>query len=148
MREVFVLEDILNALIELEVYGDKLYTNLADNAKDLETKNLFTELADQEMKHKAIYEKFKDELVFKSDINEDYQAYLISLVKSNVNISDLKIKAYTYDQALNIGIQLEKDTIIFLNELNGIIEPAQSAIKDLIDEEKKHLMILLQLKGA
>lgn len=148
MQEIFELEDILNALIALEETGNVLYGNLAAKATDLPTRELFTELADQEMHHKHIYESFKGQLTFKHGIQDDYQDYLQQLVKSNIGIGETAVKSYSYQEALNIGIGLEKDTILFLNELKAIITSSIDQIDVLIAEERKHLSILMALKGA
>ncbi len=54
MQESFILEDVLNTLIQLEVTGNKVYTELAKRTGDDKSVELFTTLADAEMKHKRI----------------------------------------------------------------------------------------------
>lgn len=148
MREIFVLEDILNALIALEKHGNVLYLSMADQAKDLETKNLFTELAEQELQHKKIYQDFKEKFRLNTEIEEDYLDYLNELIRSNMHLERTEILAYSYKQALDIGVQLEKDTLLFLNELKAILAEKAGAIAELVQEEKRHLQRLLKLRKA
>lgn len=148
MREVFILEDILNGLIALETHGNALYLNLAERAKDLETRNLFGELAAQELRHKEIYTGFKDKLTLKTEIEDDYRDYLNELIRSNIHLERMDVNAYGYGEALEIGIQLEKDTILFLSELKTILSEKKTEIETLVQEEKKHLQHLLKLKRA
>jgi rubrerythrin len=148
MREVFILEDILNALIALETHGNALYLDLAERAGDLETRNLFTSLAKQELRHKEIYTEFKDRLTLKTEIEEEYLDYLNELIRSNIHLERMDVKACGFDEALDIGIQLEKDTILFLSELKGILSENTAQIEALVLEEKNHLKLLLPLKGS
>ena len=148
MREVFVLEDILNALITLETHGNALYSNMAEQADDLQTRNLFADLAEQELQHKKIYEGFKTKFNLKTEIEEDYLDYLRELIRSSIQLERVEVRSYNYGQALAMGIQLEKDTILFLNELKGILAERADQIGALVQEEKKHLVRLLELKRA
>ncbi len=52
MSEKFILEDLLNALIELEETGNKLYTELSERVENTKVSDLFSLLARQELKHK------------------------------------------------------------------------------------------------
>ncbi len=72
MSERFILEDLLNGLIELEDTGNKLYTSLSEKTLSDDVSSLFKKLADQEMKHKEIYQSYKMSLVPKEIVDEDY----------------------------------------------------------------------------
>lgn len=148
MRELFVLEDILNALIALESHGNRLYLAMADKAADLETMKLFTDLAEQELLHKEIYAEFKEKLNLETELDHDYRAYLTELLRSNIHLERADIRCYDHDQALELGIQLEKDTLVLLGELEKILSEKTKEIEKLVREEKKHLVQLLQLKQS
>ncbi len=148
MRELFVLEDILNALIALEDHGNRLYLALADKAADLETMKLFTGLAEQERLHKEIYVQFKEKLNLETELDQDYRAYLTELLSSSIHLERADIRSYGHDQALELGIQLEKDTLVLLGELEKILSEKKKEIEKLVQEEKKHLLELLKLKQS
>jgi rubrerythrin len=146
MSELFILEDILNALITLESHGNRLYLALADRAADLDAMKLFANLAEQELQHKTIYMGFKDKLRVQADLDEDYTAYLTELLRSNIQLRQIDLGRYDHDQALELGIQLEKDTLSLLGELERILSEKRSEIDQLVEEERKHLVQLLQLQ--
>ncbi len=148
MSELFVLEDILNALITLESHGNRLYLALADRAADVEAMKLFADLAKQELQHKEIYMGFKEKLGGQTDLDEDYTAYLTELLRSNIQLERIDLHSYDHDQALKLGIQLEKDTLSLLGELERILSEKKGRIEKLVEEERRHLVQLLQLQRS
>ncbi len=148
MRELFILEDILNVLIALESHGNRLYQALADMAADLEAMKLFNDLAEQELQHKAIYIGFKENLSLQTELDDDYTAYLTELLHSNIRLEQTDLGSYTHDQALDLGIQLEKDTLSLLGELERILTEKKGEIEKLVQEERRHLVRLLRLQKA
>ena len=68
MGEIYVLEDLLNTLIQLEVKGFELYEEYKNNAEDPNLKQLFGELAAAEKNHEIFYKSVKEK-VLSSDMN-------------------------------------------------------------------------------
>jgi rubrerythrin len=145
MRESFVLEDILNALIALEEHGNDLYLDLEKRADSLEARNLFADLAAQERRHREIYRGYKNRLALGTAIDDEYQDYLAELLRSSMHLEQFDRQATSYDQALAMGIRLEKETLLFLGELKTILSEKTEEIDELLKEEKKHLQRLLKL---
>lgn len=149
MQESFILEDLLNVLIHLETTGNQMYTELSKRAEDPKTTELFSLLAAQEMKHKRIYEGFKKTLQVHEQIDQDYVAYLEVLLKENIHFLDVETTPEDNREAICLSVQLEKDTILFLMEMQKILLPEYKAqVDDLIDEERKHLQYLYEYQRA
>jgi rubrerythrin len=78
--------------------------------------------------------------------------YLKSLVDSAVfsNVTEARQKANKVSnevEALDTGIQAEKDSILFYMELQNLVrERDREVILNIVDEEKKHLRQLSELK--
>jgi rubrerythrin len=85
---------------------------------------------------------------------EEYGLYLKSLVDSSVftSVDQARQQAARTDspaKALDIGIQAEKDSILFYTEMQNLVKPAErQLIEKIIGEERGHLNQLLKLKQA
>lgn len=147
MSELILIEDILNALISLEEKGSKNYDILAKNAQSIETKNLFETLSIKELEHKEIYKTFKKDHVLSEEVNAEYAGYVDALL-GNAFYKELDFEAsYSFKEGLQYAMNLERDTIIFLNEIKSFANTAYAQeIEQLKNEEKNHLRILNDIK--
>tara|TARA_Y100001933_G_scaffold251825_1_gene289974 strand:- start:502 stop:954 length:453 start_codon:yes stop_codon:yes gene_type:complete len=146
MSERFILEDLLNALIELEDTGNKLYTSLSEKTLNDDVSKLFETLARQEMKHKALYQSYKMSLVPKEIVDEDYLSYIKIMLQKNIQFLNIIKAPNDYEKSICQAVQLEKDTILFLMEMKKIVESHhQTEIDEIIAEERKHLQYLYEL---
>jgi rubrerythrin len=147
LREVYVLEDLLNTLIQLEVKGFELYEEYKNNAEDSTLKELFGELAVAEKIHELFYKGVKEKVLSSEieSVEEEYKEYIRILVENNFFLTNTDFSVKTISEALNIAERLEKDTIIFMNELNAIINEREG-FKAILEEEKRHLLRIYQYK--
>lgn len=149
MQETFLLEDIINLLIDLETLGNIHYKALAQMTDHQEAKALFENLAKEELRHKSFYETFKQQKVVFSQAatNDDYKEYMEVLLKNTMTFLMVHRTFEHFDTGFEIAVTLEKETLHFLNEMREVLGNAyQEDIKQLIDEERRHLKILLQYK--
>lgn len=147
MSEIFILEDLLNGLIELEDTGNKLYTSLSEKTLNEDVSKLFAGLADQEMKHKELYQSYKMSLVSKEVVDEDYLSYIKVMLQKNIQFLNIIKAPNDYEKSICQAVQLEKDTILFLIEMKKIVESHhQTEIDEIISEERKHLQYLYELE--
>lgn len=147
MSELILIEDILNTLISLEEKGSRNYDILAKNAETIETKNLFETLSIKEQEHKEIYKTFKKDHVLTEEVDEEYSGYVDALLQ-NAFYEELDFEAkYSFKEGLQYAMNLERDTIIFLNEIKTFANKAYAQeIEQLKNEEKNHLKILNDIK--
>lgn len=141
----FSLEDILNVLIALEKSGAKLYTNLSEAAKDLETLKLFKLLSDQEKLHQALYESWKLEHFEDVEVEQEYAEYLQSLVKHTFAVlNKAEHDALGLQEGVALAKTMEKDTLMFLSEYDQLLGGQKSEMIERIKgEERKHLKYLM-----
>lgn len=145
MQELFSLEDIFNVMIELESLGYEHYIKMETMTKDLKLKALFANLANQEKAHKALYTKYKSESITfdNNKVNDEYTQYMDALLGSTVAFLSRSGEIKDFDHGFDIAVTLEKDTIMFLNEIKSLIgESYSESIDQIIDQEKNHLVAL------
>ncbi len=117
MSEKFILEDLLNALIELEETGNKLYTELSERVENTKVSDLFSLLARQELKHKEIYQGYKLSLIAKEQVDEEYLSYIKVMLQKNIKFLNKVATPEDLEASVCQSVQLEKDTILFLLEM-------------------------------
>ncbi|HOJ43409.1 MAG TPA: ferritin family protein [Syntrophorhabdaceae bacterium] len=154
---IFSAADIFQFAIRVEEYGEIFYHKAALNATNDEVRKLFNRLADEEIKHKRIfqelYEKVKDNRLPESYTGE-YMAYLRDFIDGKVIFikqSQEKELAIIQDTmaAIDFAIQRELDSILYYQESKQFVhEGQQKLIDDIIIEERKHFALLTELKKS
>lgn len=153
--------EALKIAINIEEEGLEFYSTLMKSAKDDKAKDIFSKLASAEKKHLALFQKAYLDIT--SPANpvqgcEDYTVdlYLKDLVDTGIftkkgEAGRLAAEIKTDIDALEMGIQAEKDSILYYTEAakNTKYEAGRKAFEQLANEEKKHLRILAeQLKAV
>lgn len=149
--------DVLNIALANETLGAKFYGTMAAITENDDTRDIFNKLAEEEKEHRHLFqeliEKHKDktgEQKFpgnKSDYfkflaqNNIFATIIEAFKEQDRDFSDIDPK-----DALSIGIQAEKDSILLYQELfaGTSDESLKQAISNLLEEEKKHLLELRQ----
>ncbi len=149
--------EALKIAMNIEEEGLEFYSILMKNAKDAKAREIFSKLASAEKKHMALFQKMYSEIT--SPANpvqgcEDYtmDLYLKDLVDTGIFAKKGEAKRIVAEiktdiDALKVGIQAEKDSILYYTEAakNTRHEGGKKAFEQLTDEEKKHLKILADL---
>ncbi|MDP2912550.1 MAG: ferritin family protein [Candidatus Omnitrophota bacterium] len=154
MANVFNAAEVIDMGIEKEKKRRDFYALASRKFKDRKMKELFTRLTEWEEAH---IKKFTDirNSVEEYEIAESYQGEFESYIKSlvddklykQVSPGQFGKSVKTPLQAIQYGIGFEKDAILFFGELIGYMPPIHvEKIKELIDEERKHLIYLSELK--
>lgn len=145
MKESFTLEDIFNVMIELESLGSVHYSNMKSMTDNSSLIILFDNLSKQELAHKKLYTKFKSDIItfLTEKVDDEYTAYMNCLLAQTISFLNENREITDFEKGFNIAVQLEKDTILFLNELKSIIDPSYAgALDQIISQEKAHLRAL------
>ena len=148
--------EVIEMAIQIEQRGYDFYTVLENNAKKEKMRNLFKWLANEEKKHITVFKKLR-ETFDKIDIIEihnwdEVALYFKSLIETKVfpDTADGKyLKKELEDEigAIHIAISFEKDNILYFQEIRDLVEENEKKIiKKLINEEKSHIMRLLEIK--
>lgn len=148
MSELFLIEDLFNTLIAIEEYGSRTYQELSENVNDVDVRNLFLKLADQENKHEEYYKELKLKFNTSEEVTEEYQNYLRILLKHSVFKALNADVGDDIDKALDWAIGLEKETLIFINEVQTILgADAYDVFEEIKNQERQHLAYLLNIVG-
>jgi rubrerythrin len=155
MAVFFSGSELLEIAMGIERNGMAFYQALADKTGKRDVKDIYTYLAGEEKKHLDTFQGMSDSLgqvKLPETYTEEYMLYLKSLVDSAVfsNVTEAQQKAGKMSneiEALDTGIQAEKDSILFYMELQNLVrERDRKVVLNIVDEEKKHLRQLSELK--
>jgi len=155
MAVFFSGSELLEIAMGIERNGMAFYQALADKTGKRDVKDTYNYLAGEEKKHLDTFQGMSDSLgqVKPTETyTDEYMLYLKSLVDNTVfsNVTEAQQKAdkvVNETEALDIGIQAEKDSILFYSELQSLVrERDREVVLNTLDEEKKHLRQLSELK--
>jgi rubrerythrin len=155
MAVFFSGSELFEIAMGIERNGMAFYQALADKTGKRDVKDIYTYLAGEEKKHLDTFQGMSDSLGQvkpPETYTEEYMLYLKSLVDSVVfsNVTEARQKAgevYGENEAVDIGIQAEKDSILFYIELQNLVRERDSkVVLKILDEEKNHLRQLSDLK--
>ena len=155
MAIYFSGSELLEIAVGIERNGMAFYQALADKTGKRDVKDIYNYLAGEEKKHLDIFQGMSDSLgqaKLTETYTDEYMLYLKSLVDSVVfsSVTEAQQKAgkvFNESEALDIGIQAEKDSILFYTELQSLVrERDRKVVLNTLDEEKKHLRQLSELK--
>lgn len=147
MRETYVTEDLLNTLIALEMRGHENYLRLEGQAPDPRSRELFKLLADQELKHKTLYESFKAHLEGAEPADPEYLSYVGLLLEKQIPVITAPDVPENFEACFQLAVTLEKETLFFLHEVKSLLPfEARGQVNPMIDEERKHLQYLLEYR--
>ena len=154
MPNVFNAAEIIDMGIEKEKKRRDFYGRASEEFKEADLKKLFSDLRNWEDEHIKKFTGIRDSIK-DAEIEESYQgeftAYIGALVDdklyAHVSASSFTKNIRTPLDAIQWGIGFEKDAILFFNELLEYM-PAENKekVKQLVEEEKKHIIYLAELR--
>ncbi len=149
---LFTAVEAFEMAMEIEKNGEVFYNAVATKATAAGVKTLFQELAAQEQKHYAVFQKMagnvKDAPSLSAAEYDEYDVYLKAALDSALFAGPDKAlalaeQAKDRQTALRMALGFEKDTLLFFYDLREMTNKAdQAAISDIIREEKGHLQRL------
>jgi rubrerythrin len=154
MANVFSAAEIIDMGIAKEKKRRDFYAYTADKFKEGDIKELFSRLRDWEEEHikkfTAIRNTTQTYETAESYAGElaDYIKYAVDDMQYNQITAKWFAKNITEPlEAIKYGIGFEKDAILFFSELlKYMMGPDREKVEVLIQEEKKHLIYLSELK--
>lgn len=158
MSEYLTAQEIIEIAIEIEKNGREFYRIMADSASTVPLRNLFNYLSAEEDKHRQKFEEIlKSAGGYQiSDIYyaTEYMGYMKAMADERVFTKDISyidlVKQLTSPkQAIDIAISFEKDSIIFLHEMQEIVSGLdKKIIQKLLNEEREHIRKLSEMKRS
>ncbi len=157
MGNIFAGSEVVEIGIQIEKNGRDFYSVLASQSKSPKARDIFRYLAGEEEKHIAVFQGILD----KTDKYEpqgldadQYYAYMNALASESVFTQkdrgkELAQKVKNDQEAIEIGIGAEKDSIVFYEEIKKVVPGYdQKVIEEVIAQEQDHLRQLLHLKAG
>lgn len=155
MAEFFNAADVIGAAVEMEKRGQAVYRGLARSLGDGQVKRFFENLAAEEARHEELFSAMAArvgdvELPAWSSMAE-YCDYLSALLDSHALFSPgqadaLFASASSLEDAVHASMKLEKDSMLFFQEMLQLVPGAEHAhIWECIEEERRHLRQLASL---
>jgi rubrerythrin len=151
---IFAPDEVLKLAIEIEKNGQEFYASMANKVKDEKLKDTLNLLANEEEKHKKVFEDILESLG-ETEVVEtyagEYQAYMKALADECVFTQDIlkKKKDEGFDKTvdlLDFALRIEKDSIILYSEMKENLLGNQDVLDKVIEEERKHFIMISELK--
>ncbi len=152
MAIFFKVSEIYQFAIKIEENGEKFYREQAKKAKLNEVREIFSFLADEEVKHKKVFEELlsKIEKYQPPEIYPgEYFSYLKAYAEEFIFPKGVEREVESQDpvSAIEFGIRRELDSIMYYLEMKGVVPETQHAELDkIIEQERAHFIKLSNLK--
>jgi len=150
---IFTAKEVFEFAVKIEVNGEYFYRETAKKLKNPAVQQLFLFLADEEVKHKKIFQEMARRLgnfqptSSSADFEAYLEAYTQNLVFSADNIKSKIAEVNDEKIALLFAIDKELDTVHYYKEIKTIIpESEQGLIDRIIAEEQSHVLRLAKIK--
>ena len=142
------VSDIARLAMLNEEKGARFYRSMTERADSQKAKDVFNKLAQEETEHCKFFASLAEQSDKNEIIEQKSAAYLKTLLEANVFPVDINgnVDIKSAHEALTIGIQAEKDSILLYQELfnNATSEKTRKVLSQLLQEEKMHLIELRQ----
>ena len=154
MENIFKVSEVVDIGIEKEKQRRDFYGAVADHFEDEDMKSLFRRLRDWEETHIKKFTSIREDLKETKPV-ESYEGELDAYMKALVNDKlyqqvspdSFSSNVKTPLQAIDYGIEFEKDAILLFTELAHFIKSdKKDVLMQLIEEERQHLMYFNKLR--
>lgn len=153
MAVFFDVSEVFQFAIRIEENGENFYRKIAGKSGDKEMKDIFTFLADEEVKHKKIFKDMVGKIT-QYEPSETYPGeyfqYLRSYADTLVFPPDIEKELETaggLTRILDFGIRRELDSIMYYVEIKNVVPETQHQVLDsIIKEERSHFVRLSKMK--
>jgi rubrerythrin len=140
--------DLVDLAMETEEQGERFYRAAAEQTSDPEAKEFFAHLADQEIRHKEVFQKLGSRAIT-TEIDptswDEAMAYIEATVdqaffsKEQAPIRTVPEGA-TLSQMIRRAIDFEQQTLLYFYTLRDLVHPANRRIvDDIVAEERSHV---------
>ncbi|MBU0580352.1 MAG: ferritin family protein [Candidatus Margulisbacteria bacterium] len=152
MTKIFAINELLNFAVKIEEEGIAFYKDMAAKAKNNDAKDLYNYLMKEEVDHRKTFQGMLNNVskeVSPGTYSDEYNSYMRALVESTVFKKDDKQKASISNdsEAMEFAIDKEKDSILFYLGMKEYVQDKnKSAIDKVIEEERTHVVKLLDIK--
>jgi rubrerythrin len=156
MNKQFSGAEIIEVAVEIEKNGRDFYNSTAARLKDEKAKELFKFMAEEESQHIIDFKGILS-TVMKQDPCESYPqeyfSYLNAIAGQYVFTGKQEMKDRTKNietdkDALDFSLGMEKDSILFYEEIKRMLsDKDKQLIEQIIEQEKNHVKKLWGLRA-
>jgi len=154
MNNIFNAAELVEMGIEKERMRRDFYALASKTFKAPDVSKLFSDLSSWEEEHIKRFTEIGKEITdievseeFAGEFAEYMRSLIDDLIYKKCAGSNFLKNVQTPLDAVQYGIGFEKDAIIFFRELlDHMSGPGKDIVSKLIDEEKKHIVYLTELK--
>jgi rubrerythrin len=147
--------DALELAMNIETNGEAFYKAVARKAGNDDVRAMFEDLAVQETRHYAIFQKLSQATAGNPLMTavqwDEYQDYLQATVRSSLFEGPDRALAAAEEvadeqEAIQMAIGFEKETLLFFYNLNDLVSDRdRKTVRRIIDEEKSHVQRLAKM---
>ncbi|MFH1847555.1 MAG: ferritin family protein [Candidatus Omnitrophota bacterium] len=157
MAEKFSGCEIVELAVQIEQNGKEFYSELIKKTDNSKIAEILGYLAEEENNHIDTMKEISGSMC---DYNppeaypDEYFAYMKALASQYIFTqkdkgSDIAYNIRGYQEGIDMGIQFEKDSILFYEEMKKLVpEKGKELVGKVILEEKGHLTKLCDLRGG
>jgi rubrerythrin len=152
--DTFKASEVYEIAVQIEQNGEAVYRHAVNVIDDAKMKEVFTYLADEEVKHKRLFEglaakaeHYQPPETYEGEYCEYVREYSKGLVFTDEKMKAEIAKIKNADDAVEFGIQREIESILYYLEIRNFVPENQKAEVDrIIDEERRHYLKLVDLR--
>ena len=151
----FSVQEVIEQAIQTEILGAKFYAHMAEKFNNNDEINTFFKiLSNEEVQHTNIFRSIMEKTGSSYQMPDNWgeaSKYLRAIVESEFFLGDGNFlpsnvkQLETLEDVLNYAITFEKVTLLYYLELRDIVGDKE-AVHDIVNEEKKHVVWLSDLK--
>ena len=148
--------DIFEVAVRIERQGTDLYNKLSSRLETPQAIDAFSFLAAQEEKHAGVFRKMLEKVADyapRFSYPGEYGSFIegvASRLLDKIEKATVSLPAGNENEVLDIGIEFEKETILFYQEIKSegkLGREEYKMLQKVIDEERSHWQKLISLKN-
>lgn len=146
---MFTSKDVLDLAVQIEKNGEKIYRGAFQEVTDPQIKSLLQRLADDEARHVDRFSEFKKrtgDALGDPKLEEMGRSILLGILgDQSFSLKEADFSGLERIKDLfKVAIEFEKDTVIFYQMIQTMIEDDETAadLNKIIEEEKRHIELL------
>lgn len=148
--------DIVDLALQTETRGEAFYREAVSRSASPEARDLFTYLAEQELRHKQIFASLGSAIVETEIEVADWQEaldYINATVGQTFFADNTPIRSIpagsTVREMIERAITFEQQTLLFFYTLRDLVQPVNRALVDsIVSEERSHVRRLAAMRSA
>ncbi len=148
---VFESQEIYQFAMRIEENGERFYRGAAQALQDQEARDLFSHLADEEVRHKRVFESLLSKLEnYRMDerYSGEYLEYLRAYIDDNIVFNKRDVDRELRDvkdvrSAIEFAMHRETEAILYFLEMKNLVSKGQqNSIDKIVEEERRHYTTL------